>query len=135
VIRQTKYEQLAFWRNPFGAAFTLGFSTVFLILLAASGGTSRVNFLGNIRAIQYYVAGFLAYGVMSACFSTLAISIVVRRETGLLKRLRLSPLPTWAVLGAIFANALIVSALQVGLLLAIGSDEGKEPLSGACAAC
>jgi ABC-2 type transport system permease protein len=120
VARQTRYEQLTFWRNPFGAAFTIGFSTIFLILLAASAGTARVDFLGNIHAIQYYVAGFLAYGVMSACFNTLAISIVVRRETGLLKRLRLTPLPTWAVLGAIFANAVIVSAVQVVLLLAIG---------------
>ena len=58
------------------------------------------TFLGNIKLIQYYVPGFVAYGVMAACFSTLAISLVFRRETGLLKRLRLSPLPAWALLGA-----------------------------------
>lgn len=120
VARQTGYEQLAFWRNRIGAIFTVGFSTVFLVLLAAGGGGSRISFLGNIRQIQYYAPGFVAYGVMSACFNMLAITMVVRRETGLLKRLRLSPLPNWVMMGAIFVNALIVAAVQVVLLLVIG---------------
>jgi ABC-2 type transport system permease protein len=50
----------------------------------------------------------------------LAISLVSRRESGLLKRLRLSPLPTWVMLAAVFLSSIIVSALQVVLLLAIG---------------
>ena len=76
--------------------------------------------LGDIRAIQYYVPGFAAYGVMSACFNTLAITLVVRRETGLLKRIRLSPLPTRVMVAAIFGNALIISFIEVVILLAIG---------------
>jgi ABC-2 type transport system permease protein len=39
---------------------------------------------------------------------------------GLLKRLRLSPLPTWSMLAAVSANALIISAVQVVLVLLIG---------------
>ncbi len=31
VGRQVRYEQLSFWLNPIGAAFTVGFSVVFLI--------------------------------------------------------------------------------------------------------
>ncbi|HUZ19698.1 MAG TPA: ABC transporter permease [Acidimicrobiales bacterium] len=120
VGRQVRYEQLAFWRNPFGAIFTVGFSVVFLLLLAAGGGNSRVAYLGNIRLIQYYVPGFAAYGVMSACFNMLGIQLVIRRETGLLKRLRLSPLPTWALLSGIFVNAAIISATQVVVLFVIG---------------
>ncbi len=99
VGRQLYYEQLSFWRNPFGAFFTLGFSLIFLILLAATGGSQRVVFL-NVKEIQYYVPGFAAYGVMSACFNTLSISLVSRRESGRLKRLRLSPLPSWAMIAA-----------------------------------
>jgi ABC-2 type transport system permease protein len=117
---QVRYEQLAFWRNRIGAVFTVGFSVVFLVLLGASAGTSRVKFLGNIRLIQYYVPGFVAYGVMAACFSTLCIGLVVRRETGLLKRLRLSPLPVWALLAAIFVSTVIVTLVQVALTLVIG---------------
>lgn len=119
VGRQLYYEQLSFWRNPFGAFFTIGFSLVFLVLLAASGGSQKVSFLGVTR-IQYYVPGFAAYGVMSACFNTLAISLVSRRETGLLKRIRLSPLPAWAMIGALLLNALVVSVVQVVILLVVG---------------
>lgn len=120
VVRQVRYEQLAFWRNPIGAGFTVGFSVVFLVLLSASGGSQRVGQLGGLRQIQYYVAGFAAYGVMAACFNMLAVTIVVRREMGLLKRIRLSPLPVWAMLGGLLVNALIVSAVQVVILVAIG---------------
>jgi ABC-2 type transport system permease protein len=117
---QVYYEQLSFWKNPFGAFFTLGFSVIFLVLLASSGGTSRISFLGGLKEIQYYVPGFAAYGVMSACFNVLSINLVFRRETGLLKRLRLSPLPTWIMLTGLFLSSLIVSVLQVLILIAIG---------------
>lgn len=120
VARQVYYEQLGFWLNPIAAALTVGFSVVFLVLLSSTAGSSRIGFLGDVRTVVYYVPSFAAYGVMSACFNMLTISLVVRREMGLLKRVRLSPLPTWVMLGAIFVNALIISALQVVILLLIG---------------
>jgi ABC-2 type transport system permease protein len=120
VGRQVYYEQLSFWLNPVGAIFTVGFPLVFLILLGASAGSSRVKILGNVKLIQYYVPAFVAFGVMSACFTTLAIVLVNRREEGLLKRLRLSPLPAWAFLGAVFISTLLVAFVQVIVLLAVG---------------
>ncbi len=120
VVHEVRYEQLAFWRNPVGAVFTVGFSVVFLVLLGASAGNSRISFLGNIKLVQYYVPAFIAYGVMSAGFNILAINLVVRRETVLLKRLRLSPLPAWVLLASIFVSTTIVALLQVALLLVIG---------------
>jgi ABC-2 type transport system permease protein len=121
VGRQVRYEQLSFWLNTFGAVFTLGFSVVFLLLLGASAGNSRISFYGNIRLIQYYVPGFVAYGVMAACFNILAIMMVNRREMGLLKRLRLSPLPAWALLTSVVLSSMIVAALQVVILLLVGA--------------
>jgi ABC-2 type transport system permease protein len=120
VRREVRFEQLSFWRNPFAAAFSVGFSVVFLLLLGLTGTSDHISFLGNIRTVQYYVPGFIAYGVMATCFNVLAITVVTRREMGLLKRLRLSPEPAWIYLAALLINALIVSVLQVGLLVAIG---------------
>ena len=120
VARQVRFEQLSFWLNPVGALMTIAFSVVFLILLGATAGTSTVSSYGHIRLIDYYVAGFCAYGVMAACFTILAITLVNRREMGLLKRLRLSPLPTWMAMAAILVNAMIVAALGVVLLLVVG---------------
>ena len=118
--RQVKYEQLSFWLNPVGAIFTVGFGLVFLLMLGVIAGSSRIHGLGGIKLIQYYVPGFAAYGVMSACFNTLAMVLVNRRESGLLKRLRLSPLPTWMLLGAVFVSTLLVAVVQVIILLALG---------------
>ena len=120
VGKQLHYEQLSFWLNPIGAVFTLGFSVVFLILLGVSAGNSHISFLDNIRLVQYYVPGFAAYGVMAACFNILAITLVNRREMGLLKRLRLSPLPTWALLSAIVLSSMIIAVIEVVILLAVG---------------
>ena len=39
---------------------------------------------------------------------------------GLLKRLRLSPLPTWMLLAAIFVNSMIVAAIQIVAVLLVG---------------
>jgi ABC-2 type transport system permease protein len=119
LLRQLYYEQLNFWLNPFAAFFTLGFSVVFLLLVASNAhGTSAA--IGGQPLIQYYVPGFIAYGVMSTCFNALSLSIVARRETGLFKRIRLSPLPTWAMISSIGLNALIISLLQTVVVLAIG---------------
>jgi ABC-2 type transport system permease protein len=121
VCRQVYYEQLNFWLNPVGAVFTVGFSLVFLLLVGSSAGHSRSNTLpGDAELIQYYVPAFVAYGVMAACFNTLAVSVVVRRETGLLKRLRLSPLPTWAFLSSIVISYMIISAIQVVIVVVVG---------------
>ncbi len=120
VARQVGFEQLSFWLNPIGALMTIAFSVVFLILLGATAGKSTVTSYGGIKLIEYYVAGFCGYGVMAACFTILAITLVNRRETGLLKRLRLSPLPTWMLMDAMIINAMIVAIMGVVLLLAVG---------------
>jgi ABC-2 type transport system permease protein len=119
VASETRYQQILFWRNRFGALFTVVFSSVFLVLLSETS-TGRISSLHHIRYAQYYTPGFMAYGVMSACFNNLAISTVVRRETGLLKRLRLSPLPGWALIAAIVTSSTVVSLAGAALLLLIG---------------
>lgn len=120
VAHQVRYEQLSFWLNRVGAIFTVGFSVLFLVMMGATAGQSRVSYLGNIKLVQYYVPAFVAYGVMSACFTILAITMVVRREKGLLKRLRLSPLSTGVMITAVLVSTAVVSLVEVALLLIIG---------------
>src|ERR1700689_757074 len=122
VMRQVRYEQLSFWLNPIGAFFTLGFSTIFLIMLGAIAGHSTIGSgYGKIKLVQYYLGGFVSYGIMAACFTVLAQTLVNRREMGLLKRLRLSPVPTWVLLSAIFLSTIVIAGLQVVILLAVGT--------------
>lgn len=121
VLRQVRYEQLSFWLNPLGAFFTLGFSTIFLVMLGAIAGHTAVGSgYGKVRLVQYYLGGFVSYGIMAACFNVLAQTLVNRREMGLLKRLRLSPVPTWALLTAVFVSTMVIAVLQIVILLGVG---------------
>ncbi len=124
IARQVRYEQLSFWLNPIGAIFTIGFSTVFLVIFESTSGKMIIKYLGSIKINQYYVPGFIAYGIMSSCFSILTITIVNRREMGLLKRLRLSPAPTWILMSAVFISTMIVSVIQIVLMLLVGRGYG-----------
>jgi ABC-2 type transport system permease protein len=116
-LSQIYFEQLGFWLNPVAAAFAVGFPLVFLVFLGVAEGDTPIAFLGNMHEISYYAPSFVAFGVMTACFTLLAISLVNRRETGMLKRLRLSPLPSSMFLVAVLSSTLIVSAVQTMLVI------------------
>ena len=118
--RNIGYEQRAFWRNPQAAIFTFALPVMFLILFASLARGQHIKSLGHINAEQYYIPSILAYGVMSACFSNLAIGMTLRREMGLLKRVRGTPMPLWAYLSAVVGSALVVTVVQVVIALVIG---------------
>jgi ABC-2 type transport system permease protein len=118
--RQVYFEQLSFWLNPIGAGITIAFSLIFVIFFESIEKHSTVGFLKHIDLGQYYLPAFMAYGVMAACFNVMAITLVNRREVGLLKRLRLSPLPTWMLMAAMFLNWMIIAAIQIVLVLVVG---------------
>jgi ABC-2 type transport system permease protein len=111
---QLVLEQKRFWRNPTSAIFTFVFPIMFLVIFASLNSNDRIKDLGNIRFAQYYVPSIITFGIFSACFVNLAIATPYRREMGLLKRVRATPLPP-----RIFLGALVVSNLFVGALLCI----------------
>ncbi len=119
VLTEIKYQQLMFWRNRSSAIFTIGFASVFLVMLTATVH-GHITYLHDVTMAQYYTPGFMAYGVISATFTNLAMITVLRRENGLLKRLRLSPLPGWALISAMISSSMIVAVIESAVLLAIG---------------
>jgi ABC-2 type transport system permease protein len=54
----------------------------------------------------------IGYGVASVAFAGLAITMVIRRETGILKRIRATPLPPMTYLVAVLLSTLIVFAIE-----------------------
>jgi ABC-2 type transport system permease protein len=66
------------------------------------------------------LAGLIGYGCANTAFGGLAIALVMRRESGVLKRLRATPLPAPIYLGAVLTSSLVIFALQVVCLVAIG---------------
>jgi ABC-2 type transport system permease protein len=122
VATQIRYEQKSYWRNPASAFFTFAFPLVlFFILVTAAGGGKDVKDLGaGVKLAQYYVPSILGYAVMSACFLNIAMGLVRQREAGVLKRMHGTPLPSWALIGGIIGNAMIVTTVLSAICIVFG---------------
>ena len=62
----------------------------------------------------------IGYGVAATCFAGLGITLVVRRESGILKRIRATPLPAMTYLFAVLASTFVVFLIEAVLIIAIG---------------
>ncbi|MHB8669802.1 MAG: ABC transporter permease [Acidimicrobiales bacterium] len=120
--RQIGWEQRAFWRNPASAVFTFVFPALFLVIFSSTNINSTITSLGpgRINFTQYYVPSIVAFGVMGACFTNLAIALAFRRDSGVLKRVRGTPLPPWAFLGGLIGNAIVVGTLLTIIVIGVG---------------
>jgi ABC-2 type transport system permease protein len=122
VWHQIRYEQLSFWRNPQSAFFLFAFPLVFFAILAGVFGNA-VLFKSdgrNVTGLQYYSSTIAAVSVMGACYSQLAITVSLRRQEGILKRLRGTPLPAWVMFAGLVAHCIIISFIDVALILIMG---------------
>jgi ABC-2 type transport system permease protein len=119
---QLVLEQKRFWRNPTSAIFTFVFPIMFLVIFASLNSNDRIKDLGDIRFAQYYVPSIIAFGIFSACFVNLAIATPYRRETGLLKRVRSTPLPPRIFLGALVISTVLIGALLATIITVVGVE-------------
>ena len=121
LAHQVRYEQLSFWRNPQSAVFTFVFPVVFIVIIGALlHGASRSSYFGGVSALQYYVATIGALSVLGSCYGQLAVALAARRQNGILKRARATPLPTWAYFGGLLAHCVLVSVVDIALIAGVG---------------
>ena len=104
-LRQVVFEQKSFWRNPASAFFVFLFPIIFLAVFATLFKGQHVQ-IGTVSTTydNYYIPALVAFGVMGACFTNISIGLSLRRDNGILKRLRGTPLPTWAFISASSAH-------------------------------
>jgi ABC-2 type transport system permease protein len=111
--RQYRLERKMFWRNPSAAFFNFLLPLLFLALFGAIFADDEAN-------LQVIVPGIAGMAVMSTTFSALAMNITYLRESGVLKRIHGTPLPTSAYLAGIAGNAVTNTAVQVALITIAG---------------
>jgi ABC-2 type transport system permease protein len=128
-LRQLRFTNKAFWRNPASAFFTFAFPLMFLVIFTALLGGGQVELPGfELDTSTYYVGAMATFGVISACFTNIAIQTAFARDQGLLKRLRGTPLPAPAYLSARVVHAMIVGGLLVLITLLFGLLVYDAPL-------
>src|SRR5262249_44137505 len=120
--RQFRFTNKAFWRNPASAFFTFIFPLLFLVIFTALLGNSDFQLTPTltIKTSTYYVFSMAAFGLISACYTNIAISVVFAREGGILKRLRGTPLPARSYLTARVLHATFVGFLLVAITVVFG---------------
>ncbi len=83
-LHQLRAEQLVFWRNREAAVFVFVFPPMLYLLL----GAVYDGEIEGLPAADVLLAGLIGYGCANTAFGGLAITLVIRRENGVLKRLR-----------------------------------------------
>ena len=119
---QVRYANKEFWRNPASAFFIFAFPLMFLVIFTAllGHGTVPISPTKVVNTSTYYVAAMATFGVISACYTNIAISVSFQRDTGVLKRMNGTPLPSPAYLGARMVHALLVAVLLVVITAGFG---------------
>jgi len=117
VASELWFQQLAYWRNPVGAFFTFFMPVMFLVIFASLYSGDHYQ---GLKLDQYFIPGIMTFGVISACYTNLSVTLTTQREQGALKRLRGTPLPPWAYLVATVASCVIRALVLVAITLGAG---------------
>ena len=91
------------------------------VLLYALLGSVYSGDIDGVPATDVLLSGLFGYGAATTAFGGLAIFLVNRREAGILKRLRATPLPPATYLAAVILSTLVVFAVQSVALIALGT--------------
>ncbi len=116
LAHQLRWDQRVFWRGRENAVFVFLFPILLYLLLSTV-------YSGEYRGrptTDYLTVSLIAYGVANTAFGGLAITLVVRRELGLMKRVLSTPLPAAAYLGSVVCSLLSVFAAQAVAIAVLG---------------
>jgi ABC-2 type transport system permease protein len=120
VLHQFRYDQKAFRRNPASLFFTVAFPVILLLIFATVFGGTTVDVHGGIETTAYYVPAIITLSVISATMQSLAMSLVIAREDGRLKRGRGTPMPPWVFIAGRIGNSIVVALIMLVLIAVLG---------------
>jgi ABC-2 type transport system permease protein len=121
-LRQVRYQNRSFWRNPTVAFFTFLLPLIFLVILNALLGTDTGQLPGGEAELAYfYVPSMVTLSIINACYTSLVMTISIARDEGVLKRVRGTPIPGWVYLFGRIVQTTLVMLLLVAIVVAFGA--------------
>jgi ABC-2 type transport system permease protein len=118
---QIRYVNKAYWRSPASAFFALAYPLMFLVIFTSIFRNSTVQFgARSLNEATFYVPAMVALAVITVCFNNVAVAITFQRDSGVLKRINGTPVPSASFFGARILHAVLVSALLVAITAAFG---------------
>jgi ABC-2 type transport system permease protein len=122
-LAEFRYDQKSFWRSPMSLFATVSLPLLYLFIFVTNFGNEVMTVTGQpgtMKVSTYLVATIVVIGIVSATFYDLTVALVQERERGILKRLRSTPVPTWAFIAGRVGNAIVVTLILTVLLVALG---------------
>jgi len=120
LLVQLRSDLKVFRRNPAALFFGAILPVVFLCLFVSIFGNHRIPSRGNIRTATLQVPAFIVLAVVSTSFVGLAIGLTRVRESGVLKRIRATPVAPWIVFAGRIGTAVVSALIITAVLMAIG---------------
>jgi ABC-2 type transport system permease protein len=122
LLHHVRGQNRLFWRSPVGAFFTIALPLIMLVLFVALFGNDVTETIesGTVTTAQFYAPGLAAFSAASATYTNLGINLSIRRDDGILKRVRSTPLPPATYLGAVVLSAVWIALVAVVLMLGVG---------------
>jgi ABC-2 type transport system permease protein len=110
-------------RVPRATFFTFIFPLMFLLLFNALNGDANVPAAGtaggDVPFAQFYTPSIGIFGLTMACYSSVIFGLTNARDTGLLKRVRGTPLPMPAYLASWLTAAVLTGIASVVLMFVV----------------
>jgi ABC-2 type transport system permease protein len=109
-------------RTGRAVVFTFAFPLVLLVLFTGLNGNANVDAVGaagQVKFAQFYTPSIGIFSLTTACYTSVILGIATARDSGLLKRVRGTPLPMSIYVGSWLAGAALTGILAVVLLFAV----------------
>jgi len=120
-VDQIGYALRALWRSRTVLIFTFGLPLVWLVIIGIVAGNETVDAASGVRLMQFVTPIAVAMGTFFGTYPTLATSLSEARDTGVLKRLRGTPVPAAAYLVGQVGAAVILALSSFVLTLVLAA--------------
>lgn len=123
LVGQIRSQFVQFLRIPVAMFFTVALPLGMLLLFNSifAGGDAMIEGPSGAWPLrQFYVASLGTVTAVSGTFTNLANIIPDRRENGVLKRWRGTPLPRWAYLGGYVGSGVLIAFAGLVLMITVG---------------
>jgi ABC-2 type transport system permease protein len=119
LIALTRVETALLMREPTAVLFTLLLPLI-LLVLNGSGGNAPNPMFGGAGFVDVLMAGLLVYVMATSAIMSMAETLADYRDRGILRRMRITPLKAWQILGSHACTHLAMSIVGAALLIVVG---------------
>ncbi len=121
LLKLSWMELKLFFREPITIVFTLALPLLMLYVLGGVfGNTAEGGFYRGAGAMNYYMGAYVGLVIASIGVISLPVHITAYRERGVLRRMHVSNIPIWTILGSQVVVSFFFGIVGGALMVLVG---------------